>query len=581
MAEITPEPTDKVEPNIQNHPVGQTDQTDQTMQLEQTEQTEPTEQIEQAEQVKQTEQVKQDEKLKQPEQVKQTEQAEQIKQTEQVKQSEQVKRIEQVKQSEQVKKNPMQRPTEDAKPAPQRRRTVRSGQPSVTEYYIKLSRRLRVMKFLCIAAFVIFTITVVTFNRDRITIENFQYMMRYLDVDTSSYEGNVNRISYNADSNMKINVYRGDLAIARSMGITVKSPGGNIILDNTNAIAAPIPVPSEKYLLLYDLGGKQYALYNTFTCLHTGEYDYPITCAACSDSGMYALVTSSGEYRSVVNVYDKNFRQIARISKDKLVMDIAFNGDGSRLIVLSAYADGGDFCSEIQILDPYSDTPMQTVRLRDSFPMRVQWHNNAFSVIAGDGIRFYSEDGTLTAYRSYRKAPVAFASNAEYVAVVANDNAVGSIYQVQILNCAGESVFSGHISGKIITVTFSDHYAHVLTATTLCRIDLAKATMQSGRINALSATGLVAISDSVLFVTYATEAVSINADTFYEQSDTIPSEGITDLPTAITDTGKNPSSTEPDETTGAEPSETDPRDEQSDIPSSSDPEPSSTETMGG
>lgn len=451
---------------------------------------------------------------------------------------------------------PMQSHQKTASPAPQRRRAPQSGRPSVTEYYINLSRRFRALKFICIAVFVLFTITVVTFNRDRITIENFQYMLRYLDVDTSSYGDSVNRISYQADANLKIDVYRGDLAIAAGNSITVKSPSGNIILDHSNNIVAPIPVPSDKYLLLYDLGGKEYALYNTFTCLHTGQYEYPITCAACADNGSYALVTSSSNYRSVVHIYDKNFKQISRISKDKLVMDLAFNEDGSRLVILSAYAEDGEFCTELQILDPYSDIPIQTLQLRDVFPISVDWHDDSFSVIFGDSIRFYSDDGTLIACRTYRKTPITFASNENYVAVVANDNAIGDVFQVQILNRTGESVFSGHVSGKIISVAFSTHYAYVLSSTAIYRIDPINATMQSNQIDARSASGLAAISDQVLFVTYASEAISINTSAFYENCEALPSEGIVDLPTAITDQYQLPSAPDPENSDGTDTSDT-------------------------
>ncbi len=399
------------------------------------------------------------------------------------------------------------------------RRTLKPERPAVTEFYIRLSRRLRNAKLIFAAILVLFSLTVITCSRDRITLENFRYLFRYFDIDASSGIQGVRRISYNADSNLTIAEYRGDIAIGRSNAVTIKSQSGSTVLDHSNNILTPTLLPSSKYLLAYDLGGNQYAVYNTFSLLHTETLENTISTAANSNTGLYAIVTSGKEYRSVIHLYDSNFRQILRISKDKLVMDLSFSDDGKHLMIVSVYAKNGSFCTEVMVVDPYSDTEETTTVLEDTFPLRGQWNQNGgFSLLTDSGLRIYDAAYRNIAVYAYRKTPASFYTDQSYFVIVSGENVVGSSYLVQICDTTGKTIFSGSVDGKIIASRITESYVYVLTSTSLNRINLQEKQLQSVSTESGSCVDLLSFGENLLFLCYPTEAVAVNVDTLFENT---------------------------------------------------------------
>lgn len=55
-------------------------------------------------------------------------------------------------------------------------------------------------------------------------------------------------------------------------------------------------------MIVYDLGGNYYSVYNSLEKLSEKFTAYPIAAAAGTDNGMYAVLTRSAEYK-VSNIF--------------------------------------------------------------------------------------------------------------------------------------------------------------------------------------------------------------------------------------------------------------------------------------
>jgi hypothetical protein len=330
------------------------------------------------------------------------------------------------------------------KKAPVRNRINNNGAGiySVNEYYIDISRRYRLAKYLTVFLLVSFIIVMLSLNRDSITIENFQYLVRYLDTDSNVYRyTDYKKIAYSEDTEIKFGLYRGDVVIADSTAVNIYSPSGTNILNESSYISNPVIESSGRHLLVYDLGGNSYAFYNTFSKLFGETLPYPITGASNSDSGLYAVVTKTQEYRSAVYIYDRDFGLISRILKDKLVMDTDIKPDGSSVLIVSAFNSGGEFCTEIMTCDPYSDTAGLLITHNDIMPVSACYQADGFTVVCDSKLLFYNGEGILKNEYSFRgEIPVYSLISDEYTFLAFAENVIGDTQRLLIFNTDGKPI---------------------------------------------------------------------------------------------------------------------------------------------
>ena len=391
--------------------------------------------------------------------------------------------------------------------------------PAVTEYYIKTAKRFRVLKYMTVLVLVLFVLVTVTLNREAITVENFRYLIRYLDINATvySYSGGHRDIGYSADSELTFGMYRGDAVIADSTSLRIKSLGGSTMLDNTTYISNPVLLCGSKYLMLYDLGGNSYQIYNTFSELYGESCEYSISGAAMSDTGVYAIVTKSAEYRSIVQIYNKDFKMISRVYKDKLVMDTAFRSDGSLLAIVSAFNREGDFYTEVMVCDPYSDEPVFTASYQDLLPVSVCYHSDGgLTVICDKKILFFNERYELISEYAFGSRVPSYckAGDGCVIAAMAR-NIVGDDNIFLIFDSAGRAVFEGELSGKIVCAENLGTETYVLTSSALARVGRGREPVLYSPIEKNS-IAMMLPGDGTVFICYTDNAVSYRLDSMFE-----------------------------------------------------------------
>jgi hypothetical protein len=72
-------------------------------------------------------------------------------------------------------------------------------------------------------------------------------------------------ITYNVGNSQSFATYREGLAVASRERLSIFSAGGRELFSANLNYGNPILASSDKYLLLYDVGGKQFSLYNSFS----------------------------------------------------------------------------------------------------------------------------------------------------------------------------------------------------------------------------------------------------------------------------------------------------------------------------
>ena len=207
-------------------------------------------------------------------------------------------------------------------------------------YYASVSARYKVAQRILVLLLVFFLLFSIFTNIREITYGNLFYFVRdfgnAVDIESTNYE----TLSYDVYQNQNFSLYRGGIAAVSPSNVSVFTATGRRTLKSRADFVIPYSVCSDKYVLVYDMSGNSFALYNSFSKVYTESFDYPITDAAISDSGAFAVLTRSSDYKSVINVYNKSFKLIGRYSKNLYALDLSIDDKGERMAVL--FYDVGD-----------------------------------------------------------------------------------------------------------------------------------------------------------------------------------------------------------------------------------------------
>ncbi len=173
--------------------------------------------------------------------------------------------------------------------------------------------------------------------------------------------------------------------------IAAYSNGGKQIYNESHGFSNPVLCVSATRALVFDQGGNALNVYNLGGLVDALETEQPIITAEISRSGNFAIAMQSDEYSSVVNVYDKRFKQIYNWNSAKdIINNITINQKGDKIAVSSVTANAGEFVSKVAVLKYDSADPAYSLDLGSSVVLSLSDSSRGFSVITSDKYRFIS-----------------------------------------------------------------------------------------------------------------------------------------------------------------------------------------------
>ncbi|MBR6708295.1 MAG: hypothetical protein IKL84_01295 [Clostridia bacterium] len=347
-------------------------------------------------------------------------------------------------------------------------------EPPQNAYYAQVSNRYRAAKYAAVFLLVLVIVAGLITGADSITYANFVYLLRDFDtvLNASSSEAAVS-VRYGGDDTQQYLLYRDNLTLVGADEVGIYNTAGKQTLREDHGLETPVAAASDRYLMLWDLGGHQYSLYNSLTRIHTETLEYPIRGGTISDSGLYAVITQTREYTSAVMLYGKNGKLKNRYLKDKYVIDVAISADGKRIAILSVEAFEGAYRTEVQLCRPGDAESISTLTLPGAFPMAVRFlADNTAVVLCDDALRFYGDDGSLLQTRMFDNGPPArFVCSGRHTALAFGADAAGYATHVVVLSDAGDSCYEWTVDEKVQALTLFDSTAYLLTDRSMLRLD--------------------------------------------------------------------------------------------------------------
>lgn len=389
-------------------------------------------------------------------------------------------------------------------------------------HYAKQTKILRRVRVIAVIVLISFLVMMVVLFRDSITIENLQYFLRYLDTRQAQSD-TISSIPYDSSSVSDIAVYKGGLAMVDSASVSLYDLNGDVIMTKEAANTSPLISSGDTTFLVYNIGGNTVQMYNSLTCLFDQTYDNPISCAAVNNDGMFFVGTRSMEYRSVIDVYNKNFELIYQwFSPDKYLMCADLKDGGDSLVTAAIYAnEDGSSSAVVSVYRTNSEDVQSEITLTDQIPLSVHFQSNGGIVLITDrGLQFYDDSLKLkneVTYTGY--VPVRAESFDEYSYFALNKNVVGSQHEITVTDRDGNVLFSKNVEGEITDCTRSGDMLYFLMERQLVCVS-----PRDGRVSKLDidagATAITATENDLLICRPGvTDVLSIS--TFHTNAETL------------------------------------------------------------
>lgn len=375
--------------------------------------------------------------------------------------------------------------------------------PPSVRYYQKIAHRYQTACAVSILALLCYLVVILGAFGDYITYDNLQYLIRDLDTVVSSGENTFSNIQYDRQSEMTFAVFKNGLATAGKESFSLFDSSGLRLSENQISYTNPVLVPSSKYLLLYDLTGKDYAVYNALTRVIARVSDHKIIDGDMSDSGSFLLVTRSNETKYVVELYNDALNHTMSVYKDNYVMDAAINQDGSMIAVCSAVPSDTNFDCEISFYAKGNGATYNTVNLTDTMPLQARFFGNTLVVLCDNGLYFYDKDGVPISAYALQGMTLEYADmSRSYVVLACSENALGSENRILVFDLEGtvlaDAVVRERVTGVCAPLNRSEKaVAYLLTPERVAMLtpgegggyEVMEETVKEGDVLAIRATG--------------------------------------------------------------------------------------------
>ena len=305
-------------------------------------------------------------------------------------------------------------------------------------YYARVSARLRRTKYLFVLLTVATALLFLFAYRTNITYENLRYLLR--DVDEAGNAGRAaDSFAYTAADTNFLLPFRGDLAVCSSAGVTLYRAAGGRSFEDARRHDAPVAEASDKYMVVYDIGGTSYALYNSISRVFDGETDGPIYDCAVANGGGSAVLTRAATGGFCIRTYSKNFNLTGEITRSGYVSDIGYLDDG-RLYICEVQVTGASLVTAMSLYTPGRDALDCTVTA-DGFAYRAGSLGDGFYLLTASALYFFDKGGEKTFSTSFATSEVLLADGtADGVAVYVDENVSGADCAVYAFFADGTSL---------------------------------------------------------------------------------------------------------------------------------------------
>lgn len=318
-------------------------------------------------------------------------------------------------------------------PEPQKEKVLRHEDFAAAgdTYYATVSAGYKISQRILIVILVIFLVFSLVTNFNEITFDNFFYMIKDFNTAVDMESTNYDTLSYDSNTRHFFSLFRGGLTVVNPSNLSVFTATGRRTMQTTSQFSSPCVESSGKYFIIYDTAGTTFSIYNSFSRIYTETLDYPVTGACFAENGNMAVITRDTSHKSLIHVYNKNFKKLFTVPYSMYAFDVEMNSDADKTAI--SYYDIGDGSgrTEIRIMTMSTAEDYETISIDGEFLLECGFlSEEIFAVVTDRSIRVYDKNfqeydaqtyynGVVSGYHvNEYGAAVSYTYNSENIAIV-------------------------------------------------------------------------------------------------------------------------------------------------------------------
>lgn len=356
-----------------------------------------------------------------------------------------------------------------------KKRNRHSTVPTVEEYYMKLARRTTLAKFICIMLIGCFALYSFTYYKEELTIENFRYMLKFVDFRAKTVEETASVVYFDSDTTNKGELLRGDLCILNTSGLKVYGFSGERLLGSEFKYDYPLMLSNSKNILVCDIGGNELQIFSSYSLIDNKIYDYPILGLTANNSGGFAVISSAKGYRSAFYVYDEYYRAIYNYCfGDKYIDSISLSEDGKEIVALVHYSKDGELVTLLMKFSVDSNEAVFQTEIPDELPLKVSYMSDgSYAVLTSKALRFYSSGNNKTGEIFFEeKSLLGYEFSNNYAIITYNTVGLSAGTELDVYKKDGSLVTVKAFEGALLDKKVYSDTLYVLSHGLLSEIDL-------------------------------------------------------------------------------------------------------------
>lgn len=252
----------------------------------------------------------------------------------------------------------------------------------------------------------------------------------------------------------------------------------------------PAMCVSEKYVLIYDRGGKSFCVASGYSEYLRETLDSPILSASMNQAGAFAIVTNEENYRAAVSVYSARQKLLCKwYTAQYYVLHTSVSPDSESFAVLCLSQQELSSHAQVRCFRIGEEYPTWTADLGEKQVWSMTHDKSGGLVIlCDDGVYRYDDQGKLSTSISLTSPPDRFSVTAGGDLLLAFSDASRGTpsVRVQIIGDLGEMVYQGSFSGTLRDVACDGGTGALLFTDRLEKISYEQ---ESQPVHTLSCTG--------------------------------------------------------------------------------------------
>lgn len=349
--------------------------------------------------------------------------------------------------------------------------------------YVRTAKKIKLFRYFVLVFLVLFLLAVLSTFKDEITVENFRYLIKYIDVKPPDIGLGAKQIVFDLNSSMQTGVFKDDLVVLSKTALKLYDSSGRSVFSDNVSMSNPAFAVSGRYIIVYDIGAKYLAVYNVFSKLWEQTFEYPIYDVDVNENGAFCVATAAKGYHSAVYVYNNNFKKVyIWRSADKYVVDTAMHPtDNTKLAIACLKAVDGDFTSELISLSTKSDSVTGIREYPGEMSIQVDiTEKNQYIYLTDRSLKFIdNESGAATEYAFVSQSLKNFVVTERYITLALNENLIGNTYTVAVFDPGGAELFKTAVESNITDIDAADDGVYILSVENLYKIAPGQQTVET------------------------------------------------------------------------------------------------------